>query len=248
MLAALAVCSYQPVWARAIPTPDFATLPSFATRMVFRPTGAVLSTSRAWVEPVERGGEALVAVVSRSFEQAGSTVETRTLLRAGRTVKALEQAIRIRGSDDQVLAVSMRQFRHEVLPFESEAIPDDTYPPSATLLYLLGYLPLDGSGRGSFHILGESQVWKVDAQAHGTEEISVPAGRFECRRLVLRLDPTGMDFPAFLRPFLRYFIPEFEAWIQIAWPHLAVRITGPLGPPRQRDVAIELVRVEGTPR
>ena len=224
-----------------IPSPDFAHLPPIATRTVAESTGEVLSSSRAWIEPVTRDGESLVAVRSRTFQPLGTTVEERTLLRAGATVRCLEEEHRVVDAKGETVALNMKQFRHEALPFLADAVPPDTYPPGAALLYLLGNLPLDGDGRGSFHVMGESMVWRMLAWDGGKEEISVPAGRFSTRRLRLRPDPESLGFPGFLRPFVRYFIPEFEAWIASEAPHLAVRVKGPLGPARERDVVVELV-------
>ncbi len=230
-------------WAAPIVSPDFAHLPPIAARTTSQQTGEVLFTTRTWIEPFERNGEQLIAVRSLIFEPAGVTVEEHTLVRAEATVRALEQETRVHGANGETLAVNMKQFRADALPFAAASVPDDTYPPRATLLYLLGSLPLDGQGRGSFHVLGEAEVWRMEVSDDGRDEITVPAGRFACRRMRLRPDPESLHFPGFLRPFARYFIPEFRAWIALDAPHLAVRIEGPMGPPRERDVVVELIAV-----
>ena len=230
--------------ADAIPSPDFMQLPPMTTRTVAQRSGEVLSTTRSWIEPTQRNGEALVQLVSQSAQPLGTTVEERTLVRAGSTVRCLEQEHRIRDASGEVVASNMKQFRAEAVPFSIERVPDDTYPPGALLLYLLAYLPLDGTGHGSLHVLGESNVWKMDAWAESAAEVRVPAGQFQCRRLRMRPDPDTLGFPGFFRPFVRYFVPEFEVWIAAQPPHLVVRITGPLGPPRERDVVVELVATE----
>lgn len=223
-----------------IPSPDFAHLPPIATRTIAERTGEVLSSSRAWIEPVTSEGQSLIAVRSRTFEPLGTTVEERTLLRADATVRCLEEERRVVDAQGETVALDMKQFRHEALPFLADTVPPDTYPPGAVLFYLLGALPLDHDGRGSFHVMGEAMVWRMLAWDGGNEEITVPAGRFATRRLRLRPDPESLGFPGFLRPFVRYFIPEFEAWIASDAPHLAVRVKGPLGPARERDVVVEL--------
>lgn len=224
-----------------IRSPDFSQLPPIETRTVATSSGAVLSTTRTWVERGPATSASEVVVRSRTFQPLSTTVEERTLLRADGTVRCLEEERRVVDAQGQTVASSMKQFRHEAIPFSTGAIAPDTYPPGAALLYLLGYLPLDGDGEGSFHLMGETMVWKMLVRDGGTDEITVPAGRFACRRLRMRPDPESLGFPAFLRPFARYFIPEFDAWITTDPPHLTVRVKGPLGPARDRDVVVELV-------
>jgi hypothetical protein len=223
-----------------IRSPDFSRLPPIETRTVATSSGEVLSTTRTWVEKAPAAGQPEVVVRSRTF-QPSTTVEERTLLRFDGTVRCLEEARRVIDAQGQTVASSMKQFRHEAIPFSADAVPTDTYPPGAALLYLLGYLSLDADAKGSFHLMGEAMVWKMLVWSGGSDEISVPAGRFACRRLRMRPDPESLGFPAFLRPFVRYFIPEFDVWIAADPPYLTVRLTGPLGPARDRDVVVELV-------
>ena len=244
----LAVSAHASASAAPIPSPDFSRLPMLTTRTSAQRSGEVLSTSRTWIEPVERNGESLIAVVSHTAQPLGTTVEERTLVRAGATVRCIEQEHRVRDAGGEVVAVSMKQFRAEAVPFSSARLPDDTYPPGALLIYLLALLPLDGTGHGSFHVLGEATVWRMDAWRGTADGIVVPAGRFACHRLRMRPDPDSLGFPGFLRPFVRYFIPEFEAWIADDPPHLAVRIAGPFGPPRERDIVVELASINDEPR
>jgi hypothetical protein len=229
--------------AAPIPSPDFTQLPPITTRTIARSSGAVLSTSRSWIEPLSRNGESLVTVVSSIALSADSTAEERTIARAEGAVRCLEQHYTVRDAGGQVVAMHMRQFRPEAVRYYTETVPDDTYPPTAMLLYLIAGLPLDERGHGSFHVLGENGVWRMLVRAAGTEEVSVPAGRYRCRHLRLRPDPDTLNVPGLLRPFLRYFIPEFDVYVMAEPPHLAVRINGPFGPPRERDIMVELTEV-----
>jgi hypothetical protein len=238
------LCSLTAV-AAPIQTPDVTHLPALTIQMVSARSGKVIQTSRVWVEPYERDGEALIAIHSKAARQAGNTIESRVVLRAGATLRCLEEEHHVRAGDGETLAETVRQFRADALPFAGQAVPDDTYAITEGMFYLLGYLPMDGDGAGSFHVLGMSQPFKVEVRRHGAEDVSVPAGRFLCDHLRMRLDAESFGLPAVLRPFARLILPEFDVWIARAPPRLAVRLSGPFGPPDDRDVFLELGAIDG---
>ena len=232
------------VGATPIPSPDFLKLPALRLRVVSQHTGNLIQTSRLWTESVESNGETLVAVHETANLPSGSTLESRTLLRPGASVRPLQVERRIRAADGVTLALDMRQFRPDAFPYSGMTVPDDTYPLNQILLYLIGYLPLDAAGVGSFYVLGEVQAYKLDVWKHGTEEIDVPAGHFACDHLRLRPNPESFNIPAILRPLVPLFLPDIDAWVTREPPHLTVRIRGPLGPPNDRDVVLELLARE----
>ena len=231
-----------------IATPDFARMPALDLRMVSARTGNVIQTSRIWSEPIVRRGEPLIVLHERAALQTGRTLESQMLLQPGATLRCLEEEHRVQGDDGEILATTMRQFRPDALLFQGLPVPDDTYPLSGSLLYLLGYLPLDADGEGSFHLLGPMQAFKLNARRHGSEDISVPAGHFACNHLRLQPDAESLNLPAVFRPFARLLLPEFNAWIMRDPPHLTVRATGPFGAPEDRDVILEVVAIEPVPQ
>ncbi len=233
-----------PASAAPIQAFDVSRLPPVRLQMVSARTRQPIHASRLWVETFERDGEQLLAVHAETTRPAGGKADSRILVRDDGTLRCLEDEYRLRDGAGETLALSLRQFRSDALPFSGQSVPDDTYSITEGMLYLLGHLPRDGDGHGSFHVLGVSQAFKVNLRKHGTEEVSVPAGRFTCDHLRMRVDAESLGLPAVVRPFARLFLPEIEAWVTREPPHLTVRLQGPFGPPEDRDVLIELVAIE----
>lgn len=223
---------------------DFTQLPPLRLQMVSARTRQPIQTSRLWVERFDRDGARLLAVHAATARPANATMESRMLLSAGASMRCLEEEHRVRTADGETVALSVRQFRPEALSFPGQSVPDDTYSITEGMLYLLGHVPLDRDGDASFHVLGVSQAFRLNLRKHGSEEITVPAGRFACDHVRMRIDAESLGLPAVLRPFARLFLPELEAWIARDPPHLTVRLSGPFGPPDDRDVLIELTEIE----
>ncbi|MBI3783321.1 MAG: hypothetical protein HY270_07960 [Deltaproteobacteria bacterium] len=184
---------------------------------------------------------------------AGATREAYTTFEPGPPLRCLREEHRIFTALNETLTQTIRQFRPDALPFDGLDVPLDTYPLNESLLYLLGGIQFDAKGNATFHVLGLVEALQMDVWRHGTEDVNVPAGHFSCDHIRMRPNAESLRLPAMLRPIAPLFLPEFEAWIDRAEPHLAVRIKGPFGPPSDRDAMLELVEtvppsLEGQPQ
>ena len=77
------------------------------------------------------------------------------------------------------------------------------------------------------------------------ERISVPAGEFECYRVMMRPEVGSLypDLPLMVRAVARFFVPTNTLWITVDEPQRLVQFEGVMGPPRSPDVVARLVRV-----
>ncbi|HVM97537.1 MAG TPA: hypothetical protein VMT89_14165 [Candidatus Acidoferrales bacterium] len=247
IIAAGCLCCTVTTWAAPIVRTDLRQLPPFSVQMVSTSSGKILQSSRVWVapQPVDGQGDVVIRVSTPLAE--GVTRQAETLLQPGPTLRCLREGHHIFNAQGETLAETVRQFRPDALPFAGLEVPTDTYPINESLLYLLAGLPFDEKGNATFHVLGLVEALQMDVWRHGVEEVRVPAGNFSCDHIRMRPNAESLRLPAMLRPLAKLFLPEFEAWIDRAEPHLAVRIKGPFGPPNDRDVVLEVVEIEQQP-
>ncbi len=94
----------------------------------------------------------------------------------------------------------------------------DRFAVDASLLYLMRSFPFDGDTEWEIAMADFSQNFvTVSLKDEGTEIVSVPAGDFECHRMVVRVKLW------FLRPRITF-------WIRTDPPHFLVKHEGKRGP------------------
>jgi hypothetical protein len=102
---------------------------------------------------------------------------------------------------------------------------------------LLRSLPAAARRQMRFEVIVGHEVVGMRAEIVGREHVQVPAGRFECYKVRLRL--TGLK--GF---FARFVLPDLFLWQTVAAPHFWVKFEGAEGGPGSRVIVREVTAFE----
>jgi len=210
------------------------------------PTRKQLYRLHAWNEALD-GTPPRVAAHTTLFFPQGGTLEARVILSLEDPPRSLWWQALIKDDSGRVVANTDAEFHPAAFPFLSRPLPPDTYPPFAPIGQVLTRLGLGQRDQMSFHfILMGTSLIKMDLWKDGNETVRVPAGEFRCQRLRMRANAESLfpTLPAFLRPFVRFFIPTHTLWLTIDDPPTLVESLGQMGPPGSPEVLVQLLGVK----
>jgi hypothetical protein len=202
---------------------------------------------RGWSE--DTAGLEVVAV-SQVIFPAGNFIEIHMRFTRETPPRCVSWEAMTHDRNGEVVARIQETLVPDTFPFLRRAMPVDTYPPVAPLGYVLTRLGLGDKERASFHmILMGSSILGLDLWVDGREEVPLPAGRFDCYRVKMRVDPQTLfpDLPGFARPFVSLFIPTHTLWLTTAAPQMLVKFTGQMGPPGSPRLRVDLLSVTEPP-
>jgi hypothetical protein len=131
--------------------------------------------------------------------------------------------------------------------------PQNIYPANC-LGFALGGFPFRELPRLDFFGWSEFEpLAAMYAVLDGSEQVTVPAGRFECYRVRMNVDTERMvrrlAFPSeqaydLARGIARQMQPpDTVVWLTTGAPHVVVKLEGPLGPPGTSRAVMELVEM-----
>ena len=107
---------------------------------------------------------------------------------------------------------------------------------------------LKEGSRHDFNLLLSPEGMSIHmfAEVKGVETITMPAGTFECFRVILEPDLEKiLGRWSWAKPIINPFVPDYDFWVQKTPPHFQVRFEGKFGPvgasPTQ---AYELIEVK----
>lgn len=132
--------------------------------------------------------------------------------------------------------------------------PENIYAPACLGFALAGY-PFDQQRNLSFFIWSEYEpTAPMDAVLDGVEQVTVPAGTFDCYRIRMNVDTERMMQRLVLPSEQAYALARGVAeqmrpadsvmWLTTAWPHVVIKTEGPMGPPGTSPAVMELVDME----
>lgn len=212
-------------------------------------TGRRLYTVWGWSEPVD-GEPDHVAAISDVVFQEGGEWKIRSIFTRDIPPRCVSwEGTRI-DKNGEVLARNQTRWVPEVFPLVKTPFPPDTYPVEAPLGYVLTRLGLGAQQeKASFHFVLMDTFPRVDLWIDGKETLRVPAGTFECYRVRMRADAASLfpKLPAFLRPFLSFFIPTYTLWMTSGEPQMIVQYAGQIGPPGSPELRMRLLAIGNQP-
>ena len=214
--------------------------------VVEAPTRKQLYRLHAWNEALT-GTPPRMAAHTRLFFRHGGTLEALVILSLESPPRCLWWQAQIKDDSGRVVANTDAEFHPAAFPFLSRPLPPDTYPPFAPIGQVLTRLGLGQHEHMSFHfILMGTSLIKMDLWKDGHETVRVPAGEFHCQRLRMRANAESLfpTLPAFLRPFVRFFLPTHTLWLTTDDPPTFVKSVGQMGPPGSPDVLVQLLGVK----
>jgi hypothetical protein len=148
---------------------------------------------------------------------------------------------------DRGRALQSRFWRNDAAPRLAGArdLPLDLYPDAIPWIALLRVLDAPREGAGGMlnqQITPYSYVGQA-VSAKGTEQISVPAGRFSALKVTAQVDMATMmpNWPRFVLHMLKPVVPKNTLYFQAMPPHRLLKQEGPtfVGGP---EVTTELIR------
>jgi len=209
-------------------------------------THRVLQTLRGWTED-DGDPAAPVTAVSRVIFPRGNQLEVHALFTRDQPPRCLSWHAEARNQSGAVVAAAQEQMVQDAFPFLEKPVPANTYPALAPLGYLLTRLGLGAQcDEASFNfILMGSSLLKMDLAVDGRERVEVPAGSFDTYRVRMKVNAESLfpNLPAFLRPFVSFFIPVHTLWLTASAPQELVKYTGQMGPPGSPELVIRLMRI-----
>lgn len=213
-------------------------------------TEQVLYTTEVWSEPVTGHAEQ-TATISRIVFPQGSKLRQWAIFTTGQPPTLVSWGASIRDAAGNEVAGGYSYVRQEAFPFLTRPLPPNTYPPEASLGYVLGVL---GLGRRVERtninlILMGSSIVELNVWTDGREPINVPAGGFDTYRVRMQVTGESLfpNLPSFVRQFASFFIPTQTVWLTTEPPQRLVKFTGQIGPPGSPNLLIELKEIVGGP-
>jgi hypothetical protein len=209
-------------------------------------SGEPLHTVTGSTEPQPDG-----TVVARStiVFPSGAVIDQRASFETGIPPRCIAWNWQATDAAGATIATNYGQCVPAGFPFLPRALPADaypSYPPYALFGYVSTRLDLGQRQEASYHyLLMDTALVKIDVWVAGRERITVPAGEFDCYRVLMRPDVGSVypDLPLMVRAVARFFVPTNTLWITVDAPQILVKFAGVMGPPRSPNVVARLVRI-----
>ena len=221
--------------------------PALQYEMAEANSGRVLATAWGWTE-VSESDPHDVTVTSHTVFTRGSEWLVRAVFTADTPPRCVSWEETVRRTDGALISSRRVQWGPELFPFLSGPFPADAYPLEVPLGYVIGHLGLGARTMASFHTVLVDTLPQFDLWLDGKEAVRVPAGEFDCLRVRMRANAQSLfpKLPAFVRPFLSFFIPTYTLWLTASEPQLLVQYAGQIGPPGSPQLLVRLLKVSDT--
>lgn len=157
---------------------------------------------------------------------------------------ALAPAFRPARFERALTAEDGKTLREERVDFASALprLPEATYP-ETMLPFLLRGQPLDRERRSLYAWICDRFVAKVYYEVAHERAVTVPAGRFDTREVVMYPDLNDwVKLGSVLTRLAKPLLPKYHMWFEARaqGPHRLVRFEGPYGPPGAPEIVLEL--------